>query len=628
MQRSFSKCFIMVVLLWRNARAFRGIIFRPLSSLGSEHSTQLPAAFHFRFSRRHSSSRPGRFVSQLRPFSSIGTKVEDTDPFEECWKATTWSMNPLNNTAVDQVLQALHSPAPQSMHIINRALILAQESTTTTEFVNSTLEACAYLIKPGYHFVTRKGITRPILTPGKDWNVTSVTEPLDSGWTIVSSMPPYSNPLQIANKVLSLVTAASQAQTPVDEAEIDHLVDLCEQRLFTTLGTDIRGRTSADAAFTLALAGVTRESLYLTLTKIARLEFKRVGNRPSRRSKDILQAIERLAAAGLRGAEVEDVYRIAADSLAAKTEKRHMDVVETLSTPSNFDLLSPRPLLWLWRFSARQPKARNETSTEEEVDQRISSISKSDSTNWLHKYSDTSRPLIIDIGCGLGVSLLGLASLESAGRGREASELLGEVAIEDCNYLGGDLSGLTIRFGQGIATRWNLQDRLQYTYASAEDLLDQIDAVYPGPVALVLIQFPTPYRLAEKEGGNTQLPTDLNSGFMANEGVMRQTAKLLKKSGGGHLLLQSNCEDVAVAMRNVATSVGMTCIDAVRPVTSLDDGERLPQRTQEWIRLGGERAIGPEWSSVSLLPARCTTETEVACELQNTPIHRCLMEIH
>jgi SAM-dependent methyltransferase len=424
------------------------------------------------------------------------------------------------------------------------------------------------------------------------------------------------------------VTAASQAQIPVDEAEIDHLVDLCEQRLFTTLGTDIRGRTAADTAFTLALAGVTRESLYLTLTKIARLEFKRVGKRPSRRSKDILQAIERLAAAGLKGAEVEEVYRVAADCLAAKTEKRHMDVVETLSTPSNFDLLSPRPLLWLWRFSARQPKARNETSTEEEVDHRIPSISKSDSTNWLQKYSDTSRPLIIDIGCGLGVSLLGLATLESAGRAREATELLGDVAIGDCNYLGGDLSGLTIRFGQGIATRWNLQDRLQYTYASAEDLLNQIDAVYPGPVALVLIQFPTPYRLAEKEGGNTQLPTNLNSGFMASEGVMRQTAKLLKKSGGGHLLLQSNCEDVAVAMKNVATSVGMTSIDAVRPVTSLDDGGRLPQRTQEWIRLGGERAIGPEWSSVSLLPARCTTETEVACELQNTPIHRCLMEIH
>jgi hypothetical protein len=50
---------------------------------------------------------------------------------------------------------------------------------------------------------------------------------------------------------------------------------------------------------------------------------------------------------------------------------------------------------------------------------------------------------------------------------------------------------------------------------------------------------------------------------------MRQT-KALKKSGGGHLL-QSNCEDVAVTMRNVATNVGMTCIDAVRPVTSLDD---------------------------------------------------------
>jgi SAM-dependent methyltransferase len=130
--------------------------------------------------------------------------------------------------------------------------------------------------------------------------------------------------------------------------------------------------------------------------------------------------------------------------------------------------------------------------------------------------------LIVDIGCGLGVSLLGLATLESAGRAREASELLGDVNIGDCNYLGGDLSGLTIRFGQGIATRWNLQDRLQYTYASAEDLLDQIDDVYPGPVALILIQFPTPYRLAKKEGGNTQLPTDLNSGFIPRVSCDRQ----------------------------------------------------------------------------------------------------------
>jgi SAM-dependent methyltransferase len=619
----------MVVLLWRNARAFRSNIFRPLSSLGSDRPAGLPTVFRSSLYRSHSSPRPqsyreGSFVSQLRPFSSLRGQLEETDPFEECWKANSWTANPLNYSTVDHILQTLHSPAPQSFHVIERAL----RSAMTIESVNSTLEACTYLIKPGYHFVTRKGHTGPVVTPGKDWNVTTSPELHVNEWTPVSRKPLYNTTLQIANKVLSLVTAASQAQTPVDEAEIDHLVDLCKQRLNITLGTDIRGRTAADTAFTLALAGVTRESLYLTLTKIARLEFERVGKRPSRRSKDILQAVEKLAAAGLKGAEVEHVYRVAADCLASKTEKKHMEVVETLTTPSSLDLLSPRPLLWLWRFSARQTKARNATATEEEVDHRIASVSKSDSTNWLHKYRDTSRPLIVDIGCGLGVSLLGLASLQSTGRGSEAAELLGEVAITDCNYLGGDLSGLAIRFGQGIATRWNLQDRLQYTYASAEDLLHQIESTYPGPVVLVLIQFPTPYRLVEKDGGNTQLPTDLKSGFMASEGVMRQTAKLLKKSGGGRLLLQSNCEDVAVTMRNVASNAGMKCIDATHPVTSLDDCGRLPQRTEEWIRLGGERAIGQEWSSVSPLPTRCATETEVACELQNTPIHRCLMEMH
>jgi hypothetical protein len=75
-----------------------------------------------------------------------------------------------------------------------------------------------------------------------------------------------------------------------------------------------------------------------------------------------------------------------------------------------------------------------------------------------------TRPLI-DIDAGLCIAL-GLATLESAVV-QEASELLGDVKIGDCNYLGDP--GLTIRFGQVIATRWNRQT--QYTYASAEDLL-------------------------------------------------------------------------------------------------------------------------------------------------------------
>lgn len=564
--------------------------------------------------------------------------IAEIDPFNECWKSNSWSVNPLNDTAIDQILQALHSPAPQSFYVVQRALALAQEeassasstTTSTTESIHATLETCAYLIKPGYQFVMRPSNDGLIEMPGKDWNVTSTTTVPATGWTAVTTKPAYNSTLQIANEALALVTAASQAQVPVDDAQIDRLVDLCEQRLRTTLGTDIRGRTAADAAFTLALAGVTRESLYLSLVKIAKLEFLRVGRRPSRRAKDILQAIEKLAAAGLRGAEVEEVFQIAAECLAAKTEKKYMDVMGTLlATPSEFNLLSPRPLLWLWRFSARQTKARNETATEEtDVDANISSVRKTASKSWLQGYNDTSRPLIVDIGCGLGVSMLGLASLESAGRGTEASDLLGTgVAFADCNYLGGDLSRLALRFGEGIASRWDLSDRLQFTCASAEDLLDEIHLTYPGPVALVLIQFPTPYRLLVKEGGNTQLPSDRRSGFMASKRVMQQTAKLLQKVGGGRLLLQSNCEDVAVTMRDIAKESGMRCIQSTQPVTSLDNFERLPQRTQEWIRLGGERAIGPEWSFISPLPTRCATETEVSCELQDTPVHRCVMEV-
>lgn len=90
--------------------------------------------------------------------------------------------------------------------------------------------------------------------------------------------------------------------------------------------------------------------------------------------------------------------------------------------------------------------------------------------------------------------------------------------------------------------------------------------------------------------------------------------------------MQTNCEDVAVALRDRASDVGLISVPAIHPVTSPAEQGRLPERTIEWIRNGGERAVGPEWSTEPLLPERCATETEVACEIQGTPVHRCLFK--
>jgi len=251
------------------------------------------------------------------------------------------------------------------------------------------------------------------------------------------------------------------------------------------------------------------------------------------------------------------------------------------------------------------------------------------------RFKDPSRPLVVDFGCGLGVSLLGLASIgreEAKTNSKDSPEsYLGKlIDFSSCNFMGADLNPATIRYGSGIAKRLNLTDTLQFLHLSSDALLDQITHDYPGRIALLLIQFPTPYRLSTgNETGNMQLPSGPDDpSFMVSGRIMQRIAELLRRSGG-YLLLQTNCEDVAVTLRDRAQNTGLDCCasEQSRGANSRrrPSEVRLPERTMEWIRLGGRRAIGEEWFADPLLPNRCATETEIACELQGTPVHRCLM---
>ena len=222
----------------------------------------------------------------------------------------------------------------------------------------------------------------------------------------------------------------------------------------------------------------------------------------------------------------------------------------------------------------------------------------------MENLNDLSRPLVVDIGCGFGSSLIGLASLD-AQSGCASSDV---VAFADCNFVGGDLSQLATRFGHGIATRWGLQGRLQFNDISAKSLLDQIAQYYPGRVALILIQFPSPYCLHEE--GNAQLPGGPLSSleFMVNEALMAKVSQILKSSHG-YMLVQSNCEDVALRIQETGAKYGLESTPASNPVFI---GCDLTQRTSRWMEQGGnKRAIGQYWSSVPLLPPGCQTETSV-----------------
>ena len=177
-----------------------------------------------------------------------------------------------------------------------------------------------------------------------------------------------------------------------------------------------------------------------------------------------------------------------------------------------------------------------------------------------------------------------------------------------------------------------MQERVHFCVASADDIAKELQS-YPGDIKLTMLQFPTPFRLVSNTdsefNGNAQLPTSASTGFMVTIDLLQSIWNLLVRSDG-KLLLQSNCEDVAVYMRNVACEkVGFNCLEVPDTVSEVDlslPSRRIPKRTQTWIELGGSRAYGFGWSKTPILPTKGATETEIAYNMTSTPIHRCLLE--
>jgi len=397
----------------------------------------------------------------------------------------------------------------------------------------------------------------------------------------------------------------------------------------------LRGRKAADAAFWFALAGVKDDVLYQLLIKICIKELQRFGDRPSCRAKDILAIANRLAAAGVR--ENGAFERIVEACLGTKTKENQTSVPTDL-----LHLHSDSCALMVWKFSTRQRKqrsflsvaARHYDSHHQVTEATIENVLVDDddeSIDWEVVFDDPSKPLVVDIGCGMGLSLLGLVScIESM------KPLLGsDLSWADCNFVGTDLSRLAIGYANGLAGRWGYKDRLAFFPYAAETLLEKIKT-YPGTISLVLVQFPTPFRLVvdSKDGGtssgNTQLPASAADGFMVTPKLLQQAHAVLTKNSknSGRLLIQSNCEDVALWMAETASQkarfVPVPAQESMTEPLGLDHD--LPQRTISWIQMDGDRATGPSWSAKSLLPRSGWTETEIACTLNKTPIHRMCLE--
>jgi len=489
----------------------------------------------------------------------------------------------------------------------------------------------------------------------------------------------------------------------------------------------LQGRKAADVAFYLTLSGIYSPLIHAHLIRICSNELMRFGKRSSCRSVDIMHIVERLAASGAaeyntiihstnhdknddghgngdgHGHNDGDIHstltstdypssphspshewkqftNIAIDCLEWKlhSSSSSSNIQHTTKPTSSsrlekalhqlklgtYDVHSNGSLLWLWRFAARQRKAKNSSINEHLHKQKPDDVYSSqnvDESYWGTIFDDTKRPLVIDVGCGMGVSILGLSSIPrsfNTSQSHSTTSLSSKTSLfldqyhdiqwQDCNFIGVDLSNLTINYANSIVKMrrthsnnilQNGKNNVHFCVEGAGQFLQRVKDSYQGPVKLIMIQFPTPFRLSEKGSaniGNSQLPTSAAEGFMVNESILRLCHDILSKysqyqCNNGALLLQSNCEDVATKMAKTARDSAKFCFLNTRQTNTVTedllstDISKLPRRTQTWISIGGERASGQGWLSVPFLPTRGATETEISCNINDTPIHRCVL---
>lgn len=684
--------------------------------------------------------------------------------------------------------------------ILNRLITTYQNNNPINDDDDEEDDSISSFVPPGYQILIRD-LPRNV-GGGSLWDIVPVGAfPMDGDDDVLQTGA-SSSILGLARAALGLVMDASERQVCVDWNQIETLVNVTKHRLNRFGSAELRGRKAADAAFYFALAGVNSEldnqrtyqnieailagvnktqcsqnsqkqqstrdhdekhsvilrskenaSFLDHLVEIATDELKRFGMRKSCRIKDILHIVERIAASGVTGRTVNQLYQVAADCIEYKTapgtltgdflgggvgnkniRNDSFKSLVALLRGGSFGLHSESSLMWLWRFSARQRRLTpifvaegrrwlkeqvNRNCAHETVHSYCEQTNKNDPTSlpspvstgslhgdsisssedcqydWSSMFADPTAPLVVDIGCGMGVSILGLATWNKENdinwdENNSAANINLDWAT--CNYIGVDTNCLSIGYANGIASRWNLlHGRVFFRIDRAEQFLERLEQTYPGDVALILIQFPTPFRLVRREDdeeagkdgsdfeitamndfsmedeiigdvvmeeddvnrldyddlhtkpssqhqeqqrGNSRLPLNVHSGFMVNPNVLRLARRALEHNGGGRgkLLIQSNCEDVAVTMLALARSIGLEPMSVPHCVihSNNDDDDRtqsrMPKRTLEWISMGGSRAEGPMWSSVPFLPERAATETEVSCLFHGTPIHRiCFM---
>lgn len=367
-------------------------------------------------------------------------------------------------------------------------------------------------------------------------------------------------------------------------------------------------------------------SLFLSLCRIGIHELQRTGARSSFRPKQILHMVEKFAASDLPDECALELYSLASTYLQMKGYNDASLMAQLKG--GTFGFSSPRPLVWLWRFSSRQRKEVPPT----EIPNNNLSIA------WNEIFNDTSKPMVVDVGSGMGASILNLALLNTKTEAEQGIfDNAGRLQLNwsEYNYAGTELNQAMVNFGNGVISRDPTSKRIgrvHFFCLPAQEFLGQLEQ-YPGGTVLVMINFPSPYRLEVSSAGNSQLPSIDSGQFMITKNLLASIGRLLLKFG--YLLFQTKCEDVAVHLRNECLGLGkLEMVACMNPVQDIDSqysksGKR-PARVDLWLQANpnATRAIGNTFSSTPILPAAAQPETGAQCQLDNTVVHRCLFKLN
>eukprot|EP01039_Chlorochromonas_danica_P005270 gene5270-5805_t len=270
----------------------------------------------------------------------------------------------------------------------------------------------------------------------------------------------------------------------------------------TQLSEEMQGRKYADAAFSLALAGVTDNELFELLANSTMIELTRFGIRQSCKPFLIFQIMEKLAIAGIR--RNHPVFKLGADLVLQKNAISNISIDKNLLGEDSQQeevikerwlLTSRRPLLWLWRKSSKYDKSglQMEQETSSDISDKTTTDIHTATFTMTQQFVNRQLPLVVDLGCGYGTMSLALTIMQ------------GDQKRFNC--LGVDMSHRSLCYPRGIASRWNLTDHCCFVRMNVDDAIEQLHDSYPGPVALALINFPTPFKSPLRDpnaAGNSQ----------------------------------------------------------------------------------------------------------------------------